>query len=44
MALHEALDAVVDEQSFMLFVKALIENRNNEVGGGIDEFGRGKHG
>lgn len=44
MELHEQLEAVSDEVSFLAFVRALIKDREAEVGRAVDIFGRGENG
>jgi hypothetical protein len=44
MKLHEQLDMVTDERSFLEFVRALMLDREGEVRESIDDFGRGKNG
>ena len=38
-AVHELLENVRDEKSFLVFVKALIADREPQEGKPIDEFG-----
>jgi hypothetical protein len=44
ISLQEQLEAVTDEESFLTFVRALIKDREEEVGKEQDIFGRGPNG
>ncbi len=44
MKLHEQLNMVADEHSFLEFVRALKLDREVAEGKSIDQFGRGMHG
>ncbi|HXA46531.1 MAG TPA: hypothetical protein VNW52_02790 [Burkholderiaceae bacterium] len=44
MELHEQLEAVVDEHSFLAFVRSLMLDREVKAGKSTDAFGRGENG
>jgi len=44
MGLHELLEDVADDGSFLLFVKAFIEDRQADARGAVDDSGRGERG
>lgn len=44
MELHEQLETVVDEKTFLAFVTALEKDRRDNAVTGIDDFGRNESG